>query len=241
MVSCLLSLFVSLWLTRLDDAMEIERLPQTSDISSLSNTSDDLGLTPTESSRKRKRMMYTPRPQPSVEDPRVDSGYTITHQENGTRGQYQSSSPEVSSDGLRFAQEQGSPRNEDLSENGASARVPRKKVKGKRKGKRLDTTPPDRPSEMGADIGVTTELVRSVEPVYSNGEDATTENPAGGAGIETNIKSEEGREYSGFPLCLLEYLLNVRVCANSGIVGKKKTALDALGAIEQCFASLKEK
>ena len=155
--------------------------------------------------------MYTPRPQPSVEDPRVDSGYAITHQETGTRGQYQSTSPEASSDGLRFSQEQGSPQNEEgLSETGTSARVPRKKAKGKRKGKRLNATPPDRPSEMGADIGTAIENVGSIEPAYSNGEDATMEDAVGRASTETNIKSEEGRKYSSFPLCLFEYIRDVK-------------------------------
>ena len=191
--------------------MEIEGLLQTSDISSPGNTSDDAHLTPTDSSRKRKRTMYTPRPQPSVEDPMKDSGYTIIHQEINTRGQYQSSGPELSSDGLQVTQEQGSPQNEeDLSENGTSARVPRKKAKGKRKGKRIDATPPDRPPETGADIAITIESIGSIEPVYSNGEDATMEDPAGGAGIETNIKSEEGRKYSRSSFMLNEYLLKVK-------------------------------
>ena len=140
-----------------------------------------------------------------------DSGYPMTNQENDTREQYQSSSPEVSSDGLRSAQEQGTPQDEDdLSETGASARVPRKKAKGKRKGKRLNATPPDRPSEMGGNTGIAIQPVGSTEPIYSNGEDAIMEDAAGGAGVETNIKSEEGRTYSMFSLILIGYLLNVK-------------------------------
>ena len=155
--------------------------------------------------------MYTPRPQPSVEDPIKDSGYAITHQEIDTRGQYQSSSPGISSDGLQVTQEQGSPQDEeDLSENGTSARVPRKKAKGKRKGKRMDASSPARPSEMGTDIDIAVEFVGSNEPVYSNGEDATMEDPARGAGIETNIKSEEGRKYSRSSFILIGYLLSVK-------------------------------
>lgn len=173
--------------------MEVAILPQTSDISSLGDSSDDARLSPTDTSRKRKRMAYTPSPQPSMEVPMKDSGYLIIQEDLGAREQYPSSSPEVGGDSLQVEQNQGSPpQDEDLSEDAAAAVVPRKKSRGKRKVKQADGTPLDR-STLARDTGVPIESLVT-ETVYGNGEDVAMEDPTEAATIETNVKSDEGRK-----------------------------------------------
>lgn len=172
--------------------MEVAILPQTSDISSPGDSSDDARLSPTDTSRKRKRMVYTSSPQASVEVAMKDSVYVISQEDLGIREQYPSSSPGAGSDGVQAEQNQGSPQqDEDLSGDAAAADVPRKKSKGKRKVKQADNTLLDPSTALPTDTGVPIDSL-GTEAVYGNGEDVAMKDHTEAAAIETNVKCDDG-------------------------------------------------
>lgn len=82
-----------------------------------------------------------------------------------------------------------------------------------KKVKSIDEQSPERP---GLEIGIVVEPAETVGDVDSNGEDGEMEEVVDGAEVDMGVRNEES-------------------------LAKKKTAMDTLGAIETCFASLKEK
>lgn len=195
--------------------MEDEKMPPTSDISSLEDSSDDSRTSPT--SRKRKRPLYSPSPQPVMNMTTRPFGYMVNENELDQRDQIRGSSSEL--DGVDVHTEQpreSRPDHEGLCESATEKASPQKKLKGKRKSKKIASPPLGDDAKFAGDMGAIMESQQIIETVYNNIGAATAEGLADGVENETNVKSEEA-------------------------VVKKKTALHALGAIEQCFASLKEK
>ena len=195
--------------------MEDEKIPPTSDISSLGDSSDDSGMSPT--SKKRKRPLYSPSPQPVLNMPTRAFGYVVNEDELEQRDQIRGSSSEIDGDDVQVEQERESRLGYEVPGVTATEKAsPQKKLKGKRKAKKTTSPPIVDDGKLTADIGVMMGAQRTTETTYNNGGEVAVEGIADVLENETTVKSEEA-------------------------VVKKKTALNALGAIEQCFASLKEK
>ncbi|KAL8796942.1 MAG: hypothetical protein Q9195_000713 [Heterodermia aff. obscurata] len=174
-----------------NNIIENEKMLQTSDISSLDDFSD-VEVVPT------KRL-----------------GSILVEEKIETREQSRLGSPDTYGDEVPAEDTQEYQRNdEEMSGNGASKVLSRKKFKGKQNGKKTEVDSVQDAADLATEIGIIMAPLPTIETSYKNG--VGVEDPADGAEIETSVKSEEG-------------------------LVKKKTALDALGAIEQCFANLKEK
>lgn len=221
--------------------MENEKILQNSDISSLDDFSDVEGMSPTSNTLKRKRPLYTPSPQPSLVVPTKRLGSILGEEKIETREQSRLGSPEIYGDEVPAEHTPDYQRNdEELGGIGDSTASPRKKFKGRQNGKKTEIVSVQDSADLATEIGIIMAPHPTIETSYKN--IVGVEDPTDGAEIETSVKSEEGRKLNDASLYMLQQQLIPRLCTNACLlVVKKKTALDALGAIEQCFANLKEK
>ena len=105
-----------------------------------------------------------------------------------------------------------------------------KRKKGKRKGKRTPNEGPADTENPGSGAEGNGE---NPEAIYSNEEDAHTENVAEGVEAEDPIKMEE-RKHIHDPF-------QWKIVTRDSTVVEKKSAMDSLSAIEKCFARLRDK
>lgn len=177
--------------------IEVEQVLQTSDISSLEDSSDDARMSPTSTARKRKRPLYTPSPQPSLDIPTKTLGYVVSEKAIETKDQDRLSSAEIDRDEVQPVQHQGTPvDDQDLSEAAASKLSPHKKLKGKRKADNFGDDLVDDAARLATEVNAILEPQPTIEVAYNNGEDVSMEDPADGAEVETNMKNAEGRKSS---------------------------------------------
>ena len=108
-----------------------------------------------------------------------------------------------------------------------------KHKRGKRKGKRTPNDEPANAENAGSGLESTAEHGGSAEAIYSNEEDAQTENMAEGVEAENPIKMEE-RKCAHDPA-------QWKILIHVSTVVEKKTAMDSLSFIEKCFARLRDK
>ena len=108
-----------------------------------------------------------------------------------------------------------------------------KRKKGKRKGKRTPNDGPADTENAGSGADSNAEHGENPEAIYSNEEDAQTENVAEGVEAEDPIKMEE-RKHIHDP-----FQWKIVTCGST--VVEKKSAMDSLSAIEKCFARLRDK
>ena len=108
-----------------------------------------------------------------------------------------------------------------------------KRKKGKRKGKRTPNGGPADTENAGSGAESNAEHGENLEAIYSNEEDAQTENVAEGVEAENPIKMEE-RKHIRDP-----FQWKIVTCGST--VVEKKSAMDSLSAIEKCFAKLRDK
>ena len=108
-----------------------------------------------------------------------------------------------------------------------------KRKKGKRKGKRTPNDGPADTENAGSGAESNAEDGENPQAIDSNEEDAQTENIAEGVEAEDPIKMEERKH--------IHDLLQWRIVTCGSTVVEKKSAMDALSAIEKCFARLRDK
>ena len=108
-----------------------------------------------------------------------------------------------------------------------------KRKKGKRKGKRIPNEGRADTENAGSGAESNAEHGENPEAIYSNEEDAHTENVAEGVEAEDPIKMEE-RKHIHDPF-------QWKIVTRDSLVVEKKSAMDSLSAIEKCFARLRDK
>ncbi len=117
-----------------------------------------------------------------------------------------------------------------------------KNKNGKRKAKKTKDENPEHPSVAIAYADSQAEHFDSIEQVNSNGEDGEMEDIGESAEADVAARTEEGREEILAYNTLPPYIFYVeRRLTNPFTVMKKKYAMDSLSAIEKCFATLRDK
>ena len=193
----------------LSDNMENEKIPQTSDISSLDDFSDVEAISPTSNTLKRKRPLYTPSPQPSLVIPTKRLESILGEEKLETREQSRLGSPEIYGDEVPAEDVQDYQRNDDeLSGIGASTASPRKKFKGNQNGKKIEVVSVQDAADLATEIGNIMAPHPTIETSYKNS--VGVEDPADGAEIETSVKSEEGRKFNDAPLYMVQQYLDTQ-------------------------------
>ena len=183
-----------------DIPLEADGLPQTSDISSLDDSSDDERLSPTNTCRKRKRAEYTPSPQPSVQEPIQPLAYAVEQRNHGTRVQSQQSSPEFGDNDAMAEHFLGSPQSkEDTSGDATSVTIPFDGLRSKRTRTKIENITTDKMITLEAGVNVDDEPEIAADAIYSNGEDATMDDVANTGDLEANAKIEESCEWPSLP------------------------------------------
>ena len=182
------------------DPAVVEIAPQTSDISSLEDFSDEAHMSPINNARKRKRPLDTPSPQPMLHVIPAMSDYQANGRIIEEQGRALSRNFKPGGDELAVEQHRSSSLDiDDLSETAASKTSPHKRLKSKRKGRKSDNDTMNIPATLTTEITAIMETKPSVEAENTSHEDFGIDDPMGGAEIETSAKTEEGRKSQAPP------------------------------------------
>ena len=210
---------------------------QTSDISSLEDSSENSSTSYARNSRKRKRSAHTMSAQRSREqsemipDP-LASPSGSTKGEALDTGVVDENMEDADAVTLSELDDEQNLHGEISVDSGQEQSNDERKVN---KVKSHHEQSPERP---GLEIGIIVESAETVGGVDSNGEEGEMEEVVDGAEVDMGVRNEESRKWTGNSRSnSMRWSLHL----TPHLVAKKKTAMDTLGAIETCFASLKEK
>lgn len=237
------------------------RIDQTSEISSLEDSGEDMERLASQSNMTpRKRKRGSPRSDSRSEDEKTGtvltgkiqspSSHALLHSDltdkDSTLRAFYADNDMISGIGKGDYTEIGveTASLQDLSPSKSKSK------KGKRKGKKTKDEDPDHTNITIAYADSQVEHFDRMEHLDSNGEDAEMEDMGDGAEADVIARTEEGRE------CIPTHDDHFRIgsvlvpcwsgwydllLTNSFVVMKKKSAMDSLGAIEKCFATLRDK
>lgn len=214
-------------------AINGDSLLQTSDISSLEDFSEDSAVSP---SRKRKRLAPSHSGRASLEIGAQAAGTSLSR--TATPRPERLETPLADDEDEEAEGSCESPTNDLDVTQALPSSVQKPLPRGKRKAKKANINGRQASERPVSSIGI---VVETVELHDSNGEDAEMEGVTDGVELDVTVKTEENgmcrSRRTGSSI-----QKNVVCClADLCTAAKKKTAMDALGTIEKCFANLKEK
>ena len=229
------------------------RLEQTSEISSLEDSSEEIeGSAPSFNSSSRKRKRKSPQSNSLTEDERAEMVSMKKTQSPLSQGHLHSNVADKGPKAEKLLAEDdlnsGTDKRKytEFEAEVASSQNPSpsksKSKKGKRKAKKTKDEDVDHSNLAISYTDNQVEHFDNIEQVDSNGEDVEMEDIGDGPEADMAARTEEGREC--FPIYESRsptWFLVGQKSTNVFVVVKKRSAMESLSAIEKCFATLRDK